>query len=79
MSLDESAGSGRTPIIVISSIGIAAFIYFALLVAFLTYKWQKEQDKLLRQQIIAKCLDAGGHIGRGLSCREDKPTKELEP
>jgi hypothetical protein len=64
---------GLIPIIIIS----AAFTYVILLGSFLTYERQKEQDKLLRQQAIAKCLDSGGHIGPGPTCWYDKPTKEL--
>ena len=66
---------GRTAIIIL----IVAFIYAVLLGAFLAYERQQEQDKLLRQQTIAKCLDAGGHIGPGVSCWRDKPTKEPLP
>jgi hypothetical protein len=66
---------GLIPIIIIS----VAFTYVILLGLFLTHERQKEQDKLLRQQTIAKCLDAGGHIGPGVSCWRDKPTKEPLP
>jgi hypothetical protein len=66
-------------IAIISSIMIAALIYVILLGTFLAYVRQEDQDKLLRQQTIAKCLDAGGHIGPEVSCWHDKPTKELIP
>jgi hypothetical protein len=66
---------GLIPAIII----IAVFTYVILLELFLTYEWQKGETARLRQQTIAKCLDAGGHIGPGLSCRQDEPTKELEP
>jgi hypothetical protein len=65
--------------IVIILVMIAAFIYVSLLGTFFAYEWQQDQDVRLRQQTIAKCLDAGGHIGPGVTCRQDKPTKELEP
>ena len=58
---------------------IIVFIYVILLELFLTHEWQKGETARLRQQTIAKCLDAGGHIGPGVSCRQDKPTKELIP
>jgi hypothetical protein len=61
---------GLIPAIII----IAAFTYMVLLGLFLTYERQKEQDKLLRQQTIAKCLDAGGHIGPGVSCLHENPS-----
>ena len=66
---------GLIPLIAIS----AAFTYVILLGLFLTYERQKDETARLRQQTIAKCLDAGGHIGPGVSCRQDKPTKELIP
>ena len=66
---------GLIPVIII----IAVFAYATLLGLFLTYERQKDETARLRQQTIAKCLDAGGHIGPGVSCRQDKLTKELEP
>jgi hypothetical protein len=54
-------------------------IYLALVGTFLAYEKKEGQDERLRQETIAKCLDAGGHIGPGVSCRQDKPTKELIP
>jgi hypothetical protein len=66
---------GLIPAIIV----IAAFSYVILLMLFLTYERQKDEIARLRQQTIAKCLDAGGHIGPGVSCRQDKLTKELEP
>ena len=66
---------GLIPAIII----IAVFTYVILLEPFLTYERHKDETARLRQQTIAKCLDAGGHIGPGVSCRQDKPTKELEP
>jgi hypothetical protein len=58
---------------------IAALIYVALLGTFLAYRWHNEQDKLLRRQTIAKCLDAGAHIGPGDTCWHDKPSNKREP
>ena len=66
---------GLIPVLII----IAAFTYVILLGLFLTHERQKGETARLRQQTIAKCLDAGGHIGPGVSCRQDKPTKELMP
>ena len=66
---------GLIPAIII----IAVFTYVILLELFLTYERQKGETARLRQQTIAKCLDAGGHIGPGVTCRQDKLTKELEP
>jgi hypothetical protein len=63
--------------IAIILMGSAALIYVILLGSFLAYRWQKEQDKLLRQQTIAKCIGSHGHIGPGETCWYDKPTKEL--
>jgi hypothetical protein len=59
---------------------IAAFIYAVLLGALLAYETQKEQDKVLRQQTIAKCLDAGGHIGPGAraTCGHENPSNKRE-
>jgi hypothetical protein len=62
--------------IVIILVMIAAFIYVILLGRFLAYKWRQDQDVRLRQQTIAKCLDAGGHIGAGVSCWHDKPSNK---
>ena len=73
--LREWIERGLIPAIII----IAVFTYVILLELFLTHEWQKGETARLRQQTIAKCLDAGGHIGPGVSCRQDKPTNELEP
>ena len=73
--LREWIERGLIPAIII----IAVFTYVILLELFLTYERQKGETARLRQQTIAKCLDAGGHIGPGVSCRQDKPTKELIP
>jgi hypothetical protein len=67
----------RIAIIII--IMIAAFMYAGLLGAFLAYVRQNDESVHLRQQTIAKCLDAGGHIGPGVTCWHEKPTKELMP
>jgi hypothetical protein len=64
---------GLIPVIII----IAAFTYVILLGLFLTYERQKDETARLRQQTIAKCLDAGGHIGPGVSCRQDKPSNKV--
>jgi hypothetical protein len=52
---------------------IAVLTYVTLLGLFLTYERQKGETAGLRQETIAKCLDAGGHIGPGVSCRHDNP------
>ena len=57
---------------------IAAFIYVTLLATFLTYKWQQDQGIRLRQEIIVKCLDAGGHIRLGNTCWHDNPSNKRE-
>ena len=60
--------------IAIIFLGIAALIYVILLGAFLAYKWQTEQNALLRERTITACLGSGGHIGPGVSCRHDNPS-----
>jgi hypothetical protein len=56
--------AGRRTLIIL--IMIAALIYAILLGTFLAYRWQKEQNALLRQRTIAACLGASGHIGPGV-------------
>jgi hypothetical protein len=68
--------AGRRTLIIL--ITIAALIYAVLLGSFLAYRWQKEQNALLRQRTIAACLGAGGHIGPGDTCWYDKPPSKLE-
>jgi hypothetical protein len=58
--------TGRQRLIIV--IMIAALIYAIMLGTFIFYEQQEDQDKLLRQQTIAKCLDSGGHIGPGVTC-----------
>lgn len=57
---------------------IAALLYVMLLGAFFAYVTKQEQDKLLRQQTIAKCLDAGGHIGPGVTCWHENSTDKKQ-
>jgi hypothetical protein len=56
----------------------AALIYAILLGSFLAYRWQKDETARLRQQTIAKCLDAGGHIGPEVTCWHDKLSNKRE-
>ena len=68
--LDESEARRR----LIAVLGIAAFIYTVLVLAFYSYEvWKGERDRL-HHQTIAKCLDSGGHIGPGVTCRRDEPS-----
>jgi hypothetical protein len=59
-------------------LGIVALIYVILVGAFFAYVTKQEQDKLLRQQTIAKCLDAGGHIGPGVTCWHENSTDKKQ-
>ena len=64
--------------IAIIFLGIAALIYVILLGAFLAYKWQTEQNALLRERTITACLGSGGHIGPEDTCWYDKPPSKPE-
>ena len=68
--LDESEARRR----LIAVLGIAAFIYVVLVLAFASYEARKAQRDRLHYQTIAKCLDSGGHIGPGVTCRRDEPS-----
>jgi hypothetical protein len=65
---------GLIPVIIL----IAALIYVILLGAFLAYKWQMEQNALLRERTITACLGSGRHIGPEDTCRYDKPPSKPE-
>jgi hypothetical protein len=60
---------------------ISALTYVIGLGIFLAYQWQKEENKLFREQAIAECLSSRGHIGPELTCWYDKaaPNKPEEP
>jgi hypothetical protein len=73
--LQEWLTGRQRPIIIM----IAAFTYVVLVGTFIFYEQQEDQDKLLRQQTIAKCLDAGGHIGPEATCWHEKPSNKQEP
>jgi hypothetical protein len=68
--LDETAARRM----LITVFGIAAFIYVVLVLAFASYEARKAQRDRLHYQTIAKCLDSGGHIGPGVTCRRDEPS-----
>jgi hypothetical protein len=62
-------------------VAILVALYAAALSAFLTYQSRTEAAHRLRQETIAKCLDSGGHIGRGDTCWHPSPdeNKQLLP
>jgi hypothetical protein len=56
-------------------------VYTMALIAFLSFRSMEEATFELSRQTIAKCLDSGGHIGRGETCWHAAPNenKELIP
>jgi hypothetical protein len=56
-------------------------VYTMALIAFLSFRSMEEATSELSRQTIAKCLDSGGHIGRGVTCWHAGPNenKELIP
>jgi hypothetical protein len=70
MHLDWIANDRRIPLILIIA---AALMYVIGLGTYLAYQRQKQQEKFLRQQAIAECLNSHGHVGPGDTCRYDEP------
>ena len=54
-------------------------VYTMVLIAFLRFRSMEEAASELSRQTIAKCLDSGGHIGRGETCWHAAPNENKEP
>ena len=53
-------------------------VYAMALIAFLTFRLMEEEASDLGRERIAKCLDSGGHIGRGETCWHVAPNENNE-
>ena len=54
---------------------IIVALYVMMVSAFFAYIWRENQAAELHRQTIAKCLDSGGHIGRGDTCWHVSPNE----
>ena len=54
---------------------IVFLTYVAMISAFLDYQNRRDERLVIRRQTIAKCLDSGGHIGRGDTCWHVTPNE----
>ena len=61
----------RIPVVLM----IVFLIYVAMISAFLDYQNRRNERLVIRHQTIAKCLDSGGHIGRGDTCWQVTPNE----